>query len=88
MMHYVEDDNDLHAPTPTFGEPIVLKIPVASEVTNHSQPQVPPHAFVEVSGTISPSPVGRDNLSQQSQEITPPHPLAKASGLSQDPGEG
>ncbi|KAM1787569.1 hypothetical protein ACFX11_037950 [Malus domestica] len=80
MMHYVEDDNDLHAPTPTFGELIVPKIPVASEVTNHSQPQV--------SGTISPSPVGRDNLSQQSQEITPPHPLAKAPGLSQDPREG
>ncbi|KAM1878631.1 hypothetical protein ACFX14_040601 [Malus domestica] len=77
MMHYVEDDNDLHALTPTLGEPIVPKIPVASEVTNPSQPQVPPQASVEASGTISHPPVGRENLSQQSQEITPPPLLSK-----------
>ncbi|KAM2569048.1 hypothetical protein TB2_009204 [Malus domestica] len=84
MMHYVEDDSDLefqYAPTSTFGEPIVLEIPVASEVTN-------PQASVEVSGIISHSPVGRDNLSQQTQEITPHPPLSKASGLSQDLAEG
>ncbi|KAM2242485.1 hypothetical protein ACFX1S_009436 [Malus domestica] len=89
MMHYVEDDSDLpalvqefrYAPTSTFGEPIVPEIPVASEVTN-------PQASVEVSGIISHSPVGRDNLSQQTQEITPPPPLSKASGLSQDLAEG
>ncbi|KAM1179799.1 hypothetical protein ACFX13_019282 [Malus domestica] len=88
MMHYVEDDNDSHTPTPTFRELIIPEILVASKVTNPSKPQVPPQASVEVSGTISLPPIGKEDLSSQSQKITPPPLLSKAPGLSQDPGEG
>ncbi|KAM0997501.1 hypothetical protein ACFX2I_007360 [Malus domestica] len=54
MMHYVEDDSDSpalvqefqHALASTFGEPIVLEIPVVSEVTN---PQVSHAPFTNAS---------------------------------------